>query len=494
VARALANGNNSPTSVTPDLARLRALTGGSVNAKLSLLCALVLSAGALTLNAQPPAGGAPAQPVGEGEGGGRAPPGPIQSDRFRTQYLRLGSNDAEGLLYEPVNPGPKARIAIVYSFPGDNNFDAPPGRELANRGYRVLMVNHHGVDESPEVYGPSISRGIQYLRGLPGVQRVVIIGHSGGGHLMTFYQNVAEHGAAACQGPQKVYPCQGTRLQGLARPDGIILLDAALGAPHRMSSLDPAMNDKDRKRDPALDMFLPANGYDVAAKRAKYSADFAKRFYAAQAARNARIVDRALERLHAIEQGSAQFTDDEPFVVAGMSDTPAGARLYQPDLAFAAHTKRPHTLLKADGSQPEVIVASVRPPTGMQFAAALGTLNVMSDNSTVKRFLANDAIRTGPNFAFTADDIVGIDWESSMNSAPGNADGITVPALVMVMSCHYLVVPGEIIFDHLASKDKTFAAVEGAVHGFTPCRPEYGDTVKRLFDYVDGWLSKAGRF
>jgi hypothetical protein len=64
----------------------------------------------------------------------------------------------------------------------------------------------------------------------------------------------------------------------------------------------------------------------------------------------------------------------------------------------------------------------------------------------------------------------------------------------MVMSCHYLVVPGEIIFDHLRSKDKTYAAVEGAVHMFTPCRPEYGDTVKRTFDYVDSWLSRAGRF
>jgi hypothetical protein len=47
-------------------------------------------------------------------------------------------------------------------------------------------------------------------------------------------------------------------------------------------------------------------------------------------------------------------------------------------------------------------------------------------------------------------------------------------------------------------------AVEGANHGFTPCtacavaqglpQTAYGDTVKRLFDYVDGWLGKPGRF
>ena len=78
-------------------------------------------------------------------------------------------------------------------------------------------------------------------------------------------------------------------------------------------------------------------------------------------------------------------------------------------------------------------------------------------------------------------------------SSPGNAEGITVPALVLSMGCHYLLVPGEIIFNHLASKNKSFAVVEGATHGFAPCKPEYGDTAKRVFDFADDWLSKPGR-
>ena len=56
------------------------------------------------------------------------------------------------------------------------------------------------------------------------------------------------------------------------------------------------------------------------------------------------------------------------------------------------------------------------------------------------------------------------------------------------------VVPSEIIYDHLAAKDKTFAAVEGSGHLFNPCKPQYGDTSKRLFDYVGQWLAKPGRF
>jgi hypothetical protein len=61
----------------------------------------------------------------------------------------------------------------------------------------------------------------------------------------------------------------------------------------------------------------------------------------------------------------------------------------------------------------------------------------------------------------------------------------------------------ETFYEHAKSTDKTLAYVEGATHGFSPCtacavaqgKPEdyYGDTVKTLFDYIDGWLSKPGR-
>ena len=118
----------------------------------------------------------------------------------------------------------------------------------------------------------------------------------------------------------------------------------------------------------------------------------------------------------------------------------------------------------------------------------------MAQNTTVREFLAQSAIRIGKDFAFTEDDIVGVDWKSAMNSTPGNAEGITVPTLVMAMTCHYLMVPDEIIYDHLAAKDKELVMVEGATHGFAPCRPEFGDTARRTFDYVDTWLKQPGRF
>ncbi|MEY9999067.1 alpha/beta hydrolase [Sinorhizobium fredii] len=417
-----------------------------------------------------------------------------QRGSFRTLYSRL-SEDTEALLYEPAVAGPNASIAVVFSHSNRDNFDAPVASEMARRGYRALMVNYRGdrdnPDAVPEAFLPSISQGIAYLRTLPGVRRVVLVAHSGGGHLATLYQNVAEHGPSACQGPEKIYPCLEEGITHLEKPDGLVLLDPTLGAAHQMTAIDPAVAGDGR--DPALDMFAAENGYSPGAKGSKYSPEFASRFHQAQAARNKSIVDGALERLRLISAGEGEFSNDEPILIRGIGVRALGARLYQPDISFVAHTKRKHLLLSADGSETEAVVQSVRPPLTREVQGALRELGVMNYDTTVRGFLANSAIRTQADFAITADDIVGLDWASSYTSTPANAEGVSVPALVLTMSCHYLVVPGEIIFDHLSSKDKTYAAVEGATHLFKPCRPEYGDTVKRVFDFVDGWLGKEGR-
>jgi pimeloyl-ACP methyl ester carboxylesterase len=420
------------------------------------------------------------------------PVGPVSSDTYRTTYLRLGGGNDDGLLYEPVKPGPNAHIALVTAHPNGDAFNAIQTTEMAKRGYTVLAVVHRGDTSDLTVLAQPLSKAVEYLRTIKGVEHVVIMGHSGGGELVTFYQNLAEHGPSACNGPEKIFPCNGKGLSGLGKPDAIVILDSTLGAFHQMSAVDPAVDGD--KRITSLDMFAAANGYDPKQHQATYSAEFAKRFYAAQSARNNAIIDSALARLKAIEAGKGEFTDDEPLLIRGMGENAGGTRLYQPDPAFAAHTKKPHTLLKADGTTPVMIVPSVRGPVGQQFAEQLNALSVMSQDTTVRKFLVHSAIRTTADFAITADGITGVDWKSAITSAPGNAEGITVPALIVSNTCHYLMMQDEILYDHLASKDKTLVYNEGSTHMFTPCKPEYGDTTKRAFDYVNGWLNKPGRF
>jgi hypothetical protein len=416
-----------------------------------------------------------------------------QSQPIRTTYVKLGSSNA--ILMEPATPGPKSHIALVYTYPGTslslstevNNFNHPSGPQLAGRGYRELLLNHSiaGPKVGYESIAPAIGQAIKYARSLPGVDTVLLLSHSIGGPLAAFYENVAENGPRACQGAGKIYPCRGDLLKDLPKADGVIFTDSHLGEGFRLLTyLDPAVSDEAHplKRNRAFDIFDVANGYN-GKKGATYSSAFLKNFFAAQAARNEKLISDAKARLTAIENGKGKYKRDEPFEVAE-----ANARALQTDTSLISRSRNEHPLLKNDGTTVKQVIRSVRPPMGQE--DNIGNYEQYS----VRGFLAGEAVRTTTDYMMTENSITGIDWASSNTSAPSNIEGIKVPVLIMAMTCHYFVVPDEILFDHATSKDKQLVYVEGASHGYTPCRPEYGDTMKRTFDYLDKWLSENNRF
>ncbi len=170
------------------------------------------------------------QPVGfaqEPTGGAAGPRTAFAQERTggapvpRTTYVRVGGRGdtaSDAVLYEPAPGITPSRIALLFAHPGASNFNHASGREMARRGYRILLVTNEG-DEPADQYGPSISAALKYLRGLPSVGNVVIVTHSGGGHHMTFYQNAAENGPTACAGPEKISPCRTDRVKGLEKAD-----------------------------------------------------------------------------------------------------------------------------------------------------------------------------------------------------------------------------------------------------------------------------------
>jgi pimeloyl-ACP methyl ester carboxylesterase len=411
---------------------------------------------------------------------------------FRTEFLRLGVQSAEALLYLPENRA-QGRIGLVFAHPNGNVFQERLGAAMAQRGFPIAMVNVRAdADASEDPYARGISQALRYVRSLPGVQKVVLVGHSGGGHLTAFYENVAENGPGACSGPEKLAPCDVSILGGLEKPDGLLLIDPTLGAFHPTSGLDPAFGPR---RPPAVDMFAAANGYDEASGAGKYTPAFAARFHAAQVQRINALIAQAQTRLKLIEAGKGEFTDNEPMVVPGMGVNAAGARLYQADTSYLAHTKgTSYTTHRADGTVTTGPIVSTRPVLARMTPKQRGSLESMGQTTTVRGFLAGYAVRLNKDYAITADSIEGVDWHSSYTATPGNAEGIKVPTMVMVMGCHYLVVPGETIFNHLAARDKTMTAIEGATHVFNPCKPEYGNTAARVFDTAAEWLNKPGRF
>jgi len=419
---------------------------------------------------------------------------------IKTTFVHLG-NGEPGVLYEPKNPGPKAQIAVFAMHSAGDYLTHSSCTELSKRGYRVLCVNNSN-SKSGEFNDGILDRvlleakaAIVYLRKYPGVKKVVLWGHSGGATIMTSYQDIAENGVKVCQDDVKIQKCPDS-LAGLPPADGVILGDANWGiANDVLTGIDPSVtNDNGMKVNPDLDMFNPKNGFDSAGSH--FSDEFIHKFLAAQGKRNNAIIDLALERQAAIKAGKGNYSDNEPFVIAGAIFTEN--KLYASDMHLLAHTEKPWPLVHADGSITTEIVPSVRVPTlkanpSHSMRAALKT--------TVNSFLSTYAIRATDEYSYgevTAER--GVIWKSSRASNPGNVEGITVPFLTMAMTGSFEMGSAETIHNHTKSADKTLVYIEGATHVYTPCTKcektpgQFGDTVKTLYDYADGWLSKPGRF
>ena len=118
-----------------------------------------------------------------------------QESAVKRTFVQL-TNNANALIIEPQTPDPKrARFAILLTHPDHvNTFNYFIGDELAKRGYRVMMMNYYGPENVYEEFLAPLSAAVKHLHGIPGVQKVVLAGHSTGGAVLTFYQDVAENG------------------------------------------------------------------------------------------------------------------------------------------------------------------------------------------------------------------------------------------------------------------------------------------------------------
>jgi hypothetical protein len=401
------------------------------------------------------------------------------------------------VLYQPTTPNPKtSHIGILVMHPNGNFLEHitilgdQDGPGLASLGYTVLAQNStmsgNDILDTDKLM-LEVAQGVKYLKSVPGVTKVVLMGHSGGGPTMAAYQFIAENGVKACQGPERIVPCPDS-LAGLPPADGVILLDSSVGfGGITLTSLDPAVIDeKATKLDPALNLYNPANGFHPPTG-ATYSPAFVQAYATGQAKRMNKLIDSALARLKAINAGQGKYANDEPFDVPG-AELGSG-QVWSYDLAVGSQTHAPHPLVKPDGTRVTQIVHSLREP----YKTASSPIPRTSAGylTTVKRFLNTWAVRALPDYGYGADYIKGIDYQSSYNSTVSAVEKIKVPLLIVGMSAGQLLVSGETIYDHAASADRSLIFIEGATHGTTPIdRAKYGNTTTATVTTFDGWLKE----
>lgn len=427
-----------------------------------------------------------------------------QGAQITTRFVRLAPG-APAVLYEPATPGNKASVAVVSMHSSADYLTHSSCTQLARRGYRVLCANNStgkaGVsdDGAFDRVLLELKAAVLALRAVPGVRRIVLMGHSGGGSIMSAYQMIAEGGLAACQGAEKITRCPDS-LAGLPAADGLVLSDSNWGlAVMSLFSVDPAVTDErsGMKLDHRLDMFDPRNGFVAGGSR--FSPQFTARFLSRQGARARAILARAQERLRLIEAGKGLYADDEPFDVPGASLLGWNNKLFTQDTRLISRSLRPWPLVHADGSVTIEPIHSVRTAASSQSETRSYLRGALK--TTVRNYLTAYAIRTTPDFSYgETSRITGVDWRSNYANAPGNVQSIAAPLLTLGMTGGWEGLAAETIHDLAVSRDKSIFFIEGATHVFTTCKAcervpgQFGDTEKTTYDTIDRWLAAPGRF
>jgi pimeloyl-ACP methyl ester carboxylesterase len=402
------------------------------------------------------------------------------------EYLTF-RRGVKGALYKP-DSGPAPHVGIILMHRTANFLNHIATTELSKRGFLVLGMNPRSDNNEAAVNWESIpldvKEGVDFMRKQPGITKIILFGHSGGGATMSFYQAVAEKGPSYCQGANKLLEC-GNDLAGLPKADGMILVDAHPSNPiNGVRDINPALLDESDpgKVDPNLDPFNPSNGYRPDGS-ATYPEAFKQKYFKAQADRMNKLIERALARRKQMKAGTDIYPDDDVFLVVRGN----GARLMELDTSIHHATLQPRKLLKNDGTISTQIVESVRHFTKGQKesnSSFTGGTRLL----TIRSFLGANAVRS-------TNSMDGIDWCSSNNSVPCAVQQISVPVLFTAMGGHYFIRDNEIHYEMSASKDKDFVIIEGATHGIAPCTEcettpgQYSNTVKNFFDYLMKWIN-----
>ncbi|OJJ48930.1 hypothetical protein ASPZODRAFT_149907 [Penicilliopsis zonata CBS 506.65] len=433
--------------------------------------------------------------------GSSALPGVLVDDSLKSDVI--------GGLYQPASWSPQAKIAVYVMHAEVNYASFSACTALAERGYTVLCANNaldktgFGAPLGFEEMMLMVGSGMRYLRSQPGIEKVVLFGHSGGGAMMADYQNIAENGAGACNGTEKIYYRCSSAMDGLLPADGVMLIDANYGlSTMTLMSLNPALERSESGRlavNPALDQFNPANGFRNGSA-AEYPASFTSSFFSGVYALNEELIATAQDRLAAIEAGEALFDDDEPFYIPDGTYIGPNNKLLGQDPRLLAHTEHVWPLLTPTGIV-EQVVHSVRVPSSRSPIHSMAHSYIRGAlKTTVRRYLSTFAIRATPDYAITEDGIVGVDWFSSHMVPVAAVPGISVPLLTMGMTGHYEYLNAEKIYLASGSNDTAIVFVEGAEHNLDTCTAceqyagQYGDTAERAYGYIAEWLGKEGRF
>jgi hypothetical protein len=407
------------------------------------------------------------------------------------EFVQLGRVSAA--IYKP-DAGPASHVAFLIAHRSANNLNNVACRELSRRGFLAFCFNTRYVNNDSivewEPIALDVKAAMDYVRNMPGITKVILLGHSGGSPLMSYYQAVAENGIAYCQAPARLTKC-GNNLAGLKPADGLLFAEAHPGdGVQALRGINPSLAIVEGKVavDTSLDPFSVANGYNPKGA-SHYSPEFRAKYYAAQS----RVMNEQIARVQALEarikQGEHLYPDND-VVLVPFSDQAGAARLDQmdPSIPEIMSTARPEKLLKNDSSIVMQVVKSLEPAHPEQ-AKRNRSFEDGTKVLTVKSYLSANAVRS-------TNSVDGIEHCSNNNSTLCAVQAIKVPTLIAAMGAYHMLRDEEAMYDKSAAADKDYVVIEGAELNYTACKEcettpgQFGNSLKNLFDYIRDWTNK----
>ena len=382
-----------------------------------------------------------------------------------------------GVLYTPENATPQTALLDMHPR-GDRGRDrylpalAKAGFAAFGHNNRYLNNDSDGIHEHMLL---DIAAGVRFLRSR-GFQKVVLIGVSGGGSLMAFYQAQAVTRPPGRVSSTPAGDPPNLNEFDLPAADGLLTVIPHLGEGKILEvRIDPSViNEEDPLSiDPSLDMYNPANGFRMPPEKTTYSKEFVARYRAAQSRRMERL--EAWARQLVAEQNHYQSLMKQP----EFKDLPADQ---QQRITRHASTLRMMTVYRS-WADLRYMDLTLDPSD-----------RVVGDNSGTTPWIANYVRAPTPGHINPRAFLSSRSSVSSNAVTVQNIAKVRVPTLIMQGTAHRAIYPSETraIYEASGAKDKKLVWIEGGDVSFRPSGPKAGkgDQLQQSLDAVLSWMLK----
>ncbi len=351
---------------------------------------------------------------------------------------------------------PAPRVAVIAAHPrvDFSEHHAFPG--LLDAGYGCLGANLRSLNNDSDCLHEKllvdIAAHMNWLKER-GVERIVLLGNSGGGSLFSFYQSEAKKPPAA-----RLSEMPDGRPTFLDRTemipgDAIVFMAAHAGQGRIMNEvIDPAVIDEadPLRTDPALDMYDPENGFRPPPEWSRYDPAFVGRYRAAQ-----------LDRVRRIDGIARAFIEDA---------ADAG-KLHESGEFDGLSSAAQREILQREAFEPVMVVyrtmANPNYTDNRLDPSGRGYGSLLSPRPDLMNFQRLGFARV----------VTPQGWLSTWSGLSSNADiaktgaSVTEPAVVINAGRDLDVYPdahSKLIYDTIQSADKQYWNFDDALHYFEP--------------------------